>query len=287
MGFDGSVKSRWRSRDPERREERIFHKNKEYKHTGGSGTDIKLWRVCGFFIFLKIIPHQHISTRISNLYHQGPFVEKKFIHPDGGWSTKSMGSSGFLRWSTLTSGGQMGGGRGEDGPVISTCLCPISTQKNQGGHSKIYQGFCDNKYFPSEIWTNSWVWVPHPWISTCPLSKGKPRFKRTWKSNRWPTTQTLWCGGISIIKSFPTWPEWLDGTWQYLSLLSLLRGSSVVWNLYRLTWTGGFWTPPWLTWCGWNKYLRSSWKRWTKRTRTHHTHEHTTYSLTDHKMETS
>jgi hypothetical protein len=23
------------------------------------------------------------------------------------------------------------------------------------------------------IWTNSEVWVPHPWISTCPLSKGK------------------------------------------------------------------------------------------------------------------
>jgi cell wall-associated NlpC family hydrolase len=29
------------------------------------------------------------------------------------------------------------------------------------------------------IWTNSWVWVPYSWISTCPLSKGKPVFKRT------------------------------------------------------------------------------------------------------------
>jgi hypothetical protein len=45
------------------------------------------------------------------------------------------------------------------------------------------------------IWTNSWLWVPHPWISTWSLSKGKPSFKRTCKSNRCPTTQTLWCGG--------------------------------------------------------------------------------------------
>ncbi len=29
-----------------------------------------------------------------------------------------------------------------------------------------------------------------------------------------------------------------------LSLLRLLRGSSVVWNLYRLTCEGAFWTPP-------------------------------------------
>ena len=41
------------------------------------------------------------------------------------------------------------------------------------------------------IWTNSWALVPHPWISTRPLSKGKPRFKPTCKSNRCPTTQTL------------------------------------------------------------------------------------------------
>ncbi len=66
------------------------------------------------------------------------------------------------------------------------------------------------------IWTklNSWVWVPHPWISTWPLSKGNPSFKRTYKSNRCPTTQTLRCGWSSIIKSFPTWSEWLDSTWQ-------------------------------------------------------------------------
>jgi hypothetical protein len=69
------------------------------------------------------------------------------------------------------------------------------------------------------IWTNSWVWVPHPWISTWPLSKGNPRFNRTCKSNRWPTTQTLWCGGSIISKSFRTWSEWLDSTWQYLLLL--------------------------------------------------------------------
>jgi hypothetical protein len=99
------------------------------------------------------------------------------------------------------------------------------------------------------------------------------------KSNRFPTTQTLWCGGRSISKSFPSWPEWLDSTWQYLTLLCLLRGSSVVWDLYRLTCAGDFWTPPgWLTWCGLNKHLRSSWKRWTKRTHTHHTHTH--YLLT-------
>ena len=49
----------------------------------------------------------------------------------------------------------------------------------------------------------------------------------------------------------------------------------------RLTCVGGFWTPPWLTWCGLNKHLRSSGKRWTKRTHTHHTHTHTAYSLTD------
>ncbi len=119
------------------------------------------------------------------------------------------------------------------------------------------------------IWTNSWVWVPHPWISTWSLSKGKLSFKRTCKSNRCPTTQTLWCGGSRIIKSFLTWSEWLDSTWQYLTLLSLLRGSLVMWDLYRLTCTAAFWTPPWLTWCGLNKYRRSSSKRWTKRTHTH------------------
>ena len=48
-------------------------------------------------------------------------------------------------------------------------------------------------------------------------------------------------------------------------------GCSVVWDLYRLTCVGGSWTPPWLTWCGLNKHLRSSWKRWTKRTHTLHT----------------
>ena len=52
------------------------------------------------------------------------------------------------------------------------------------------------------------------------------------------------CGGSSISKSFPTCPEWLDSTWQYLPLLRLLRGSSVVWDLYRLTYAGAFWTPP-------------------------------------------
>jgi hypothetical protein len=44
-----------------------------------------------------------------------------------------------------------------------------------------------------------------------------------------------------------------------------------------------FWTPPWLTWSGLNKHLKSSWKRSTKRTHTHtHTHTHTlpTHSLT-------
>ncbi len=96
------------------------------------------------------------------------------------------------------------------------------------------------------IWTNSWVWVSHPWISTWSLSKGKPRFKSTCKSNRWPTTQTLWCGWNNISKSVRTCSEWLDNTWQYLVL-----------------------------------HLRSSWKRWTKRTHTHHSHSHTTYSLTD------
>ncbi len=35
-----------------------------------------------------------------------------------------------------------------------------------------------------------------------------------------------------------------DSTWQYLPLLCLLRGSSVVWDLYRLTCAGVFWTPP-------------------------------------------
>ena len=33
-------------------------------------------------------------------------------------------------------------------------------------------------------------------------------------------------------------------TCQYLPLLCLLRGSSVVWDLYRLTYAGAFWTPP-------------------------------------------
>ena len=36
-------------------------------------------------------------------------------------------------------------------------------------------------------------------------------------------------------QEFPTCPEWLDSTWQYLPLLRLLRGSSVVRDLYRLT----------------------------------------------------
>jgi len=45
---------------------------------------------------------------------------------------------------------------------------------------------------------------------------------------------------VSISKSFPTCPEWLDSTWQYLPLLRLLRGSSVVWDLYRLTCAGAF-----------------------------------------------
>jgi hypothetical protein len=81
-----------------------------------------------------------------------------------------------------------------------------------------------------------------------------------------------------INKSFPTWPEWLDSTWQYLPLLCLLRGSSVVWDLYRLTCVGEFWKPPSLTWCGLNKHLKSSWKRSTKRIHTHHTLVH--YLLT-------
>ena len=80
--------------------------------------------------------------------------------------------------------------------------------------------------------------------------------------------------------TFLTWTKWLGNTWQYLSLLCLLRGSSVVWDLYRLTCAGGFWTPPWLTWCGLNKHLRSSSKRWTKRTYTPHTHTLPTHSLT-------
>ena len=62
-----------------------------------------------------------------------------------------------------------------------------------------------------------------------------------------------------------------------LPLLCLLRDSSVVWDLERLTCGRGFRTPPWLTWCG-LKYITSSWKRSRKRT---HTHTHTTYSLTD------
>ena len=83
-----------------------------------------------------------------------------------------------------------------------------------------------------------------------------------------------------ISKSFPTCPEWLDSTWQYLPLLRLLRDSSVVWDLYRLTCGGGFWTPPWLTWCGLSKHLKSSWKRSRKRTHTPtHTHTLLTYSL--------
>ena len=53
------------------------------------------------------------------------------------------------------------------------------------------------------------------------------------------------------------------------------------WTVYILL-GGGFWTPPWLTWCGIKKHLKSSWKRSTKKTQTHtHTHTHTTYSLTD------
>ena len=59
-------------------------------------------------------------------------------------------------------------------------------------------------------------------------------------------------------------------------------GSSVVWDLYRLTCSGSFWTPPWLTWCWLNKHLQSSWKRSTNRTHTHTTHKHTlpTHPLT-------
>jgi hypothetical protein len=34
------------------------------------------------------------------------------------------------------------------------------------------------------IWTNSWIWVPHPWISTWSLSKGKSSLKLACKSNR-------------------------------------------------------------------------------------------------------
>ncbi len=75
----------------------------------------------------------------------------------------------------------------------------------------------------------------------------------TCKSNRCPTTHTLW---------------------QYLSLLCLLRGSSVVWDLYRLTFVGGFWTPPQLTWCGLNKNL-SHLGRDEQRGHTHTTHTHT------------
>jgi hypothetical protein len=132
------------------------------------------------------------------------------------------------------------------------------------------------------IWTNSWIWVPYPWISTWSLSKGKSSFNRTYKSNRCPTTQTLWCDGYNISNSFPTWPECLDSTWQYLPLLRLLRGSSVVWNLYRLTCVGVFWTPPWLTWCGINRTLDHL-GRDEQRGHTHHTHTHThTHYLLSH-----
>jgi hypothetical protein len=63
----------------------------------------------------------------------------------------------------------------------------------------------------------------------------------------------------------------------YPHIQDILRGEEsiwfihiLLWNLYRLTCGGVFWTPPWLTWCGLNKHLKSSWKRSTKRTHTSH-----------------
>ena len=76
------------------------------------------------------------------------------------------------------------------------------------------------------------------------------------------------------------WKQHQQNTWQYLPLLCLLRDSSVVWDLYRLTCAEAFWTPR-LTWCGLNNHLKSFWKR-SRKGHTHtHTNTHTTYSLTD------
>ena len=42
-----------------------------------------------------------------------------------------------------------------------------------------------------------------------------------------PLTQTLWCGGNRTSKSSLDWTTWSDNTWLWLSLLRLLRDSSV------------------------------------------------------------
>ncbi len=76
--------------------------------------------------------------------------------------------------------------------------------------------FCDNKYFPSSCQDDSLGYL-----------------SMDLKSFYVQSTQG------EVKQSYM-----LDSTWQYLSLLCLLRGSSVVWDLYRLTCAGGFWTPP-------------------------------------------
>ncbi len=80
--------------------------------------------------------------------------------------------------------------------------------------------------------TGGWNLV---WEDLCGNKLGM--LKQEYKT-RWSSTQNMI---LSLMKfqesihqqSFPTWPEWLDGTWQYLPLLCLLRDSSVVWDLYR------------------------------------------------------
>ncbi len=127
------------------------------------------------------------------------------------------------------------------------------------------------------------------WWRTNGQKNNNLKFLIRWSDNRCPTTQTLWSGGSSTSKSFLSdlvqASRWLDSTCQYLSLLRLLRDSSVVWDMYRLTCVGAFWTPPWLTWCGLNMHLKSFWKRSRKWTHTR-TQTHTYYLLTHWRIHT-
>ncbi len=52
----------------------------------------------------------------------------------------------------------------------------------------------------------SYVSVAHQWISTRPLSTGRPNYMHLCECSRWTMTQTLSFGGIRTSKSSHAWP---------------------------------------------------------------------------------
>ena len=151
-------------------------------------------------------------------------------------------------------------------------------------------------------------WKIHRWEIWCDKEQWQPvrvvKKRQTAILRRCSERQTDW---NEFLIGWRDFPDPIHDTWEPLAHLSnsehmirefnqkweqdhvtktaetLEDQTSVVWDLYRLTYTGAFWTPPWLTWCVWSKQAPSldHLERDQQRGHTHNAHTLHTHSLTN------